>query len=65
MNDTVKIPRLIIVVPDADILHYVRKFAAENDDVQLFIEGALNWIINQMACTVEAKILYVEKWLVR
>ena len=52
LNESLKMPRLIIVVPDHDIL----KFVDYNSfGVKEIIRGAINWIINQMKRAVEAK----------
>ena len=45
------------MVPDSDILRYIWKSADTHDfaELELFIDGALNWIVNQMTRASEAK----------
>ena len=49
LNDASKLPHIILIIPDSDALAFVRK-QAESDykNITMFIEGALNWMVNQM-----------------
>ena len=46
---------MILVIPDADILRFIRRKFDDTEDIELFIGAALTWIVNQMARTTEAK----------
>ena len=54
LNGTLKLPRLIIIIPDEDFLQFLenKHHAAGN---RLLIQGAVTWIINQMICAIDAK----------
>ena len=58
LNDAVKLPR-IVLVPDSDILRFARRQAedmANNaNNANMFIEGALKWVMNQLSRATEAK----------
>ena len=52
LNENVKLPRLILVISDGDIIQFVRKIA-DTDHVELFVDSALKWIINQMTRAID------------
>ena len=58
LNDSVKLPRIILFIPDLDIIRYICRTVtvldADLSDLHLFVEGALNWIINQVAWAIDA-----------
>ena len=56
LNDKSKLPRIILVIPDADLMKFIKKSADHDyENMQMFIEGALNWVMNQMTRAVDAK----------
>ena len=55
LNDMLRIPRLIIVIPDADILRFVMDKALHKEHIPYMITTALTWIINQMIRAIDAK----------
>ena len=53
LNDHNKLPRLVIIIPDVDILKQINHFGF---GVKLLLHEAIDWILNQMQRAVEAKI---------
>ena len=53
LNDAVKLPRIILIIPDSDIVCFIRKIT-DQSEIQQFFDSALNWIINQMAKAIES-----------
>ena len=52
LNDSVKIPRLILVIPDDDLLSYV----FDNiENMEEYSRQAITWVTNQMKRAIEAK----------
>ena len=55
LNDAVKLPRLILIIPNSDIVRYVRRLVDPDfEDMTLFLDATLKWVINQMARAVDA-----------
>ena len=56
LNDTDKLPCIILAIPDADLLRFICcSTDSDYQNINLFIEGALTWVINQMARAIKAK----------
>ena len=54
LNDSLKMPRIIIVIPDVDILKFIAaKFGLES--IKSMISAASSWVINQFQHAIEAK----------
>ena len=54
LNDTLKMPRIIIVIPDWDILKFVDK-TQYGFGTKTMVESALTWIVEQMERAIDAK----------
>ena len=52
LNDTLKLPRLIVVIPDCNILEFVKK---DDEGIKIVSSGAVNWIIKQMIRAIDSK----------
>ena len=52
LNESTTIPRFIVVVPDLDVVHFIRKYKA---GISTMACAAINWIANQMIRAILAK----------
>ena len=53
LNDTVQLPRIILIIPDGDILRFIMR--KDEDSAHILTMTALSLIINQMARALDAK----------
>ena len=56
LNDALKLPWMIIFVPDADILAFIKKSVDPDntENIDIFLDAAMLWIVNQVARAIEA-----------
>ena len=56
LNDALKLPRLIVVIPDMDLCNFVQnRFQPNTYDSPHIIREAVFWILNQFARAIESK----------
>ena len=52
LNQTLKLPKLVVVIPDDDILRYVFE---DTEECKRLTKTAIRWVVNQMIRAVDAK----------
>ena len=58
LNENVYLPRLVVVIPEDDLLHFIDHFCS---GISLISSVAINWIVNQMERAVEAIKDYLQR----
>ena len=53
LNDALQLPRLIVIIPDSDILKFV--ICKSEDHTSMLVTTTITWVINQMIRAVNAK----------
>ena len=52
LNDNKKLPRILLVVPDRDILEYINYYQSGKSHI---IGSSIKWLVNNIDCTVTCK----------
>ena len=55
LNDAILLPRFVVVIPEWDIIRFVKKGMQEDEGIADWMVSALEWIVLQMNRAVESK----------
>ena len=56
LNDNMKLPRLVVIIPDHDILNYIYHYTS---GISLICGSAIDWITSQVDRAVEIRKDYL------